>query len=316
MQGKLPEALESLERAGELEPGSASIRLKKAKVLDGLGRDDEASQEFEQSIKLTPHRDELIRGLRLQRMGQLAEAERIYRGVLLRAPDNVDALRMLAGVAMRAKQWGDAELLLEKALDTAPDFFQGWMDLGLARQEQDRLDDALNAYSSAMQVEPDRPHAFTAAATANALAGRHEEAMRLFDEALVRDETHANAHAGRGHVLKTIGKQDEAIQAYRACIEKNPWHGETWWSLANLKTFKFEPTDVATMEAQIANQDLADEHRANFHFALGKGMRYTACYPVDLSCDMPRMTNQRRHSVPGPALVWSRARVDQGTTQG
>ena len=48
MQGRLNEALESLERAAELEPGSASIRMKKAKVLTGMGRDGDATREFEE----------------------------------------------------------------------------------------------------------------------------------------------------------------------------------------------------------------------------------------------------------------------------
>ena len=134
MQGRLPEALEALERAAELEPGSASIRMKKAKVLTGLGQDDDATREFEESFKLTPHREDLVRGLNLQRMGNVREAEQVFRDVLLKDPSNVDALRLLAGVAMRAKQWGDAEMLLERALELAPDYYQGWLDIGMARR--------------------------------------------------------------------------------------------------------------------------------------------------------------------------------------
>ncbi len=270
MQGRLPEALESLERAEKLEPGSASIRLKKAKVLDGLGRNDEANREFEESFKLTPHREDLVRGLRLQRMGNLRDAEKIYREVLVRAPSDVDALRLLSGIAMRAKQWGDAEVLLERALEIAPDFFQGWMDLGLARQEQDRTDAALEAYERAMRLEPDRPMAYAAAGTTSAMAGQHDDAVRLFNEATERDPEHAGALAGLGHVLKTIGKQDDAIEAYRKCVKHNPGHGEAWWSLANLKTFRFEPDEIATMEALVADERIGDEPRANFQFALGK----------------------------------------------
>jgi tetratricopeptide (TPR) repeat protein len=264
MQGKLPQALEALDRAAELEPGNASVRFKRGKVYDGLGREDEAAKQFEESIKLT------VRGLRLQRMGNVREAERIYRDVLLRDPDNVDALRLLAGIAMRAKQWGDAEVLLEKALEKAPDFVQGWLDLGQARHEQDRTDDALEAFSHAMRLEPDQSNARASAATTNAMAGRHDEALRLFDEALRRKPDHAGALAGRGHTLKTVGRQEEAIEAYRACIAAHPWHGESWWSLANLKTFCFSDDDIGEMEAQIADERLGDEQRANFLFALGK----------------------------------------------
>jgi tetratricopeptide (TPR) repeat protein len=270
MQGKLNEGLDALDRAAELEPGNASVRFKRGKVLDGLGRDDEASKQFEESFKLTPQREELVRGLRLQRMGNVKEAERIYREVLLRDPQNVDALRLLAGVAMRAKQWGDAEVLLEKALEKAPDFVQGWLDLGQARQEQDRTEDALEAFSHAMRLDPDKPNGYAAAATTNAMAGHHDEALRLFDEALKRKPDHAAALTGRGHTLKTIGRQDEAVEAYRACIAAHAWHGESWWSLANLKTFRFSDDDIADMEAQIADEHLNEEHRANFLFALGK----------------------------------------------
>ena len=270
MQGKLREALESLERAEKLEPGSASIRLKLAKVLTALGRDDEATRQFEESFKLTPFREDLVRGLNLQRMGNLRDAERIYRDVLLKDPGNVDALRLLAGVASRAKQWSDAEALLEKALEIAPDFFQGWLDLGLARQEQDDIEGALDAYGHAIRIEPAKPGAYAASATARAMAGRHDEALEYYGRALQRDASHAGALAGRGHVLKTIGRQDEAIGSYRECIRRNPNHGEAWWSLANLKTFRFDDDEVGVMREKAEDPAVSDEARANFQFALGK----------------------------------------------
>ncbi len=270
MQGKLPEALKSLERAEALEPGSASVRNKKARVLTGMGRDDEATREFEASFKLTPHREDLVRGLGLQRMGKIQEAERIYRDVLLRDPDNVDALRLLAGVAMRAKQWGDAQTLLDRALEIAPDFFLGWMDLGLAKQEQDDIDGAVVAYQRAIRLEPRKPNGYAAAATAYALAGMHDEALDFFGQALEQEPTHAGALSGVGHVLKTVGRQEEAIASYRKCVEHNPTHGESWWSLANLKTFHFTDDEVDAMLEQVESDMLADEPLANFEFALGK----------------------------------------------
>lgn len=270
MQGRLSEALESLERAAELEPGSASIRMKKAKVLTGMGRDDDATREFEESFKLTPHREDLVRGLSLQRMGNIREAEKIYRDVLLKDPSNVDALRLLAGVAMRAKQWGDAEMLLERALELAPDYFQGWMDIGMARQEQDKTDGAIEAYRRAIRLGPSKPNAYTSAGTMLAMMGAHDESMEYLQKAIAIDKGNFGALSGMGHVLKTIGDQEEAIAYYRRCVEHNPDHGETWWSLANLKTFRFTDDDIAVMEKRAARKTLVEEQRACFFFALGK----------------------------------------------
>jgi len=292
MQGRLQEALESLERAEKLEPGSGSIRLKKAKVLTGLGKDDDATIEFEESFKLTPHREALVRGLGLQRMGNVREAEKIYRDVLLRDPANVDALRLLAGVAMRAKQWGDAEALLERALDIAPDFSQGWMDLGLARQEQDNTDEAIEAFNRVIQLKPQVPNGYVSVGTVKALIGEHDEAMQMFGKALERDPANFGALSGMGHVLKTVGDQEEAIACYRKCIQFNPDHGETWWSMANLKTFRFDDEDIEVMEARVARESLVDEQKANFHFALGKAFEDKKDY--DRAFEHYSLGNQNR----------------------
>ena len=270
MQGRLNEALASLDRAEELEPGSSSVRMKRAKVLTGLGRNEEADREIETALKLTPHREDLVRGLRLQRMGNHREAERIYREVLLRDPDNVDAMRLIAGIAMKVQQWSDAEALLERAVEIAPDFHQGWMDLGLARQEQDKMDAAADAFRRVIRLKPGRPHGYTSLGTVHAMTGRHEEALEQFAEALQRDPADFNALSGTGHVLKTIGRQREAIASYRECVRQHGDHGETWWSMANLKTFRFNDSDIEEMERRAAREDLVEEQRANFLFALGK----------------------------------------------
>ncbi len=294
MQGKLAEALESLQRADKLEPGNASIKMKQAKVLTALGRDDEATGYFEESFKLTPHREELVRGMRLQRMGNLREAERIYREVLAKSPRDVDALRLLAGIAMRAKQWGDAVVLLEKALEIAPDYYRGWMDLGLAHHEMESTEKAIAAYSRATQLDPSKSQSYTAAGKANAMIGRHDEATRLFTQALDRDATDADAMAGMGHVLKTVGRQDEAISSYRECIRHNPNHGEAYWSLANLKTFRFDATEVVEMESRVDSEKLDEEARANFQFALGKAYEDSGDY--DRAFEFYEQGNENRRA--------------------
>jgi hypothetical protein len=51
-----------------------------------------------------------------------------------------------------------------------------------------------------------------------------------------------------------------------------PQLGEVWWSLANLKTWRFEAADVAAMRAQLARTDLAEDDRFHLEFALGKAL--------------------------------------------
>jgi tetratricopeptide (TPR) repeat protein len=79
-----------------------------------------------------------------------------------------------------------------------------------------------------------------------------------------------------GHVLKTLGHQADAIEAYRQAVVHQPTMGEAWWSLANLKTVKFGPEDIAAMEQALTSleADAASRQEDIFHlhFSLGKGL--------------------------------------------
>ena len=73
-----------------------------------------------------------------------------------------------------------------------------------------------------------------------------------------------------GHALKTVGDQDAALAAYRAAVAERPRFGEVYWSMANLKVFRFEDAEVRTMAEQLGRGDLTDSERIHFSFALGK----------------------------------------------
>ena len=75
---------------------------------------------------------------------------------------------------------------------------------------------------------------------------------------------------GLGHLLKAVGRYDEAVASYDACIRQRPDLGETYWSLANLKTYRFSDETVAEMERRARGSGLTVQSEVNFLFALGK----------------------------------------------
>jgi hypothetical protein len=72
--------------------------------------------------------------------------------------------------------------------------------------------------------------------------------------------------------LKTAGRREEGIRAYLRTIDLVPTCGEAYWSLANLKTFHFDPQDLLDMRAQLGRPDLKTEDRYHFHFTMGKAL--------------------------------------------
>jgi tetratricopeptide (TPR) repeat protein len=74
------------------------------------------------------------------------------------------------------------------------------------------------------------------------------------------------------HALKTVGRQEDAIAAYRRTITLKPSFGDAYWSLANLKTFRFEDDEIEAMRTEINRDTITQEDHFHLCFALGKAL--------------------------------------------
>jgi hypothetical protein len=102
--------------------------------------------------------------------------------------------------------------------------------------------------------------------------GDQAGAIALYEAMLAAHPRSPMGWMSYGHALKTVGRRDDAVAAYRKAVEMSPQLGEVWWSLANLKTHRFEADDVAVMRKQLARADLRDDDRLHLEFALGRAM--------------------------------------------
>ena len=205
-----------------------------------------------------------------QKEGRIDEAERIYRRVLRKNPDNVDALRLLALLALRVDRQDDAESLLQRAIEIAPDFLLALLDLGRLLKEQDRYEEALGCFDRVIALEPTQPQAHFLRAATLARASFTRESIDAYRRCLAVRPGHVGALLGLGHVLKAMGDYDAAVASYLACMREAPDFGETYWSLANLKTYRFDEATVSEMEKRAAAPGANEQSFVNFQFALGK----------------------------------------------
>ncbi len=265
------EAVPLLQNATRLDPTSADALFNLGKALAKIGRGKEADEAFEGAFELTPSRKLLADAARLHGEGKYDEAERVYRQILNTEPDNVDALRMLAMLAATAGNYDDAEKLLRQVIRLAPDYFTAHMDLGRILKNQDRFEDAIFALRAALQIEPNNANTWFMLGATLAPAAMTYEAVEAYQKSLELRPDVPSVLLGLGHVLKTIGQQDKGIAAYKRCIELKPDNGETYWSLANLKTFRFNDAELAQMEQRVKSGEVDHaSSEVNFHFALGK----------------------------------------------
>ena len=264
------EAANILRNAVRLDPELELAWFNLGKALAMLGFGKEADEAYERSFSLNPERQKLAYAAEHHRDGRLEEAEKLYREVVRDNPANVDALRMLGRVALSAGRSGDAERLFRRAVALAPDFAGAITDLGHVLKEQNQLEEAVKCFEEVIRLEPDNPHAHFQLASALAPAAMTTRAIESYRKALALRPKFPGALLGLGHVLKTVGRREEAITAYRECIRMRPDNGESYWSLANLKTYRLTGEDTAAMQKALEKEDLTNQSRVNFLYALAK----------------------------------------------
>ncbi len=271
LQGRAAEAVPCFEQAIELDPTLPLPHKKLGRVLAALGKGQEADQAFEEYFDRDPDKGAVAVGADHLKAGRDQEAVASLRDVLRQDPDNVDAMLFLA-LAYRKldERKDDAEALLRRATQLAPDHVPAWLNLGSILAERNKRDEALAAYKQATRIEPGHPGAWSLLANCQAHLGMTETAVASFRRSLKLKPDHAHTQMGLGHVLKTLGDQEGSLVAYREAIRLNPRFGEVYWSMANLKVFNFEDDEVDAMLEQVERGGLNDSEDVHFRFALGK----------------------------------------------
>jgi tetratricopeptide (TPR) repeat protein len=203
---------------------------------------------------------------------RLDVAERLLKAYLNNDPFDARAIRMLAELAARIGRMNDAETLLRRAVEIAPGFTAARANLALVVSRLGRPAEALELLEGVFAAEPDEiGHHNLKAATLGRL-GEFDESIGLYEAVLAKAPRQPRVWLTYGHMLKTVGRQAEGIAAYRRALEIKPALGEAWWSLANLKTVRFDQGDVTAMRAALAEPGISDEDRFHLDFALGKAM--------------------------------------------
>jgi tetratricopeptide (TPR) repeat protein len=293
LQDKRPqEALPILERATVLDPALERAWFNLGKALALLGRGKEADAAFEKCFERSPEKRLMALAAEHHKEGRTDDAERLYRRALRDNPRNVDALRLLAQIAAKAGRTDDAEMLLARAIEIAPDFIQALVDLGQLRKDEDRYSEALACFDRVLALEPSHVQAHFLRAGTLARASFTHEAVDAYRRCLELRPAHLGARLGLGHVLKAVGDYDGAVASYDACIRQAPEFGETYWSLANLKTYRFDDATIAEMEKRTASGNVQSD--VNFLFALAKAYEDRDDY--ERAWDAYRRGNQKQRA--------------------
>jgi len=281
--GRGEQAVAALQRAVALNPELPSAWRALGDHRAAMGDSAGADAAYANHIRYSTRDPALLTAATALCENRIPEAEALLRAHLLKAPTDVAAIRMLAEVAARLGRHEDAETLLARCLELAPSFHAARQNYALVLYRGNKPEQALVELESLLATDAANPSYRNLKAVVLGRIGDYEPAMALFAGLLEEYPGNAKIWLSYGHTLKTAGKQDAAIAAYRKCIALDPCFGEAYWSLANLKTFRFDADDVAAMQRQLAREGLDVAHRYHFEFSLGKALEDARDYAASFS---------------------------------
>jgi tetratricopeptide (TPR) repeat protein len=270
--GRGDEAIEALRKAVTIDP-------KHKAAWDSLGHqlavagDDEGSREaFQRHFELSTPHPELVEATRLLRDGKQAKAERIVRDLLKKYPADVTAIKLLADIGVKMGQLKDASHLLERCLELAPNYHAARHSYAIVLMRRQEPEAAIDEAEKLLAREPDNPNFLTLKAMLLNRIGDQSGALEIYERTLKNYPNQAKAQMSYGHTLHAVGRLDESIEAYKKCIRLSPEVGEAYWSLANLKTFRFSDQDIENMREQVTTEGGDADDQSHLAFALGKAL--------------------------------------------
>ena len=167
----------------------------------------------------------------------------------------------------------------------------------------------MHCYQQAVEIEPANAAAWAGLGADYAQIGDMEKCASAYARAVVLQPGLPGIHMSYAHVLKSLGHQQESLREYRAAIALKPEFGEAYWSMANLKVFRFEPAEVAAMEEQLKREDLSESADVHFRFALGKAYEDAGDY--DRAWEYYHTGNQRQRPLVSHDPVGFEARHEE-----
>jgi tetratricopeptide (TPR) repeat protein len=276
--GETATAIEAYQRAVQLNAALPASWRALVQLLRSAGRNAEAdeAERFAKHMATLPAA--IVTATSLFAEGETYAAEALVRQFLQQHGDHIEGMRLLAQIGMKLDVLDDAEFLLESVLVFSEDYLAARYDYAQVLLKRHKFPSALAQIRKLLQIEPDNRAFRTVEANAYVGLGDHERALHVYRELLAESAQQEDMHLSIAHALKTMGRQTEAVESYRAAAAARPGFGDAYWSLANLKTYRFTAGEMEQMRAHEADPSTALVDRYHLCFALGKALEDRAEY--------------------------------------
>jgi tetratricopeptide (TPR) repeat protein/GT2 family glycosyltransferase/glycosyltransferase involved in cell wall biosynthesis len=239
-QGNLEAAVAEYRNILDVDPTSVAAWHQIAGIAEGQGKFSEAIESYRKAISLDPNPPFWIYrhlGFALSQQEQLVEAVVAYQKAIALNPEDVSTYGLLGQVHGRKGDIEGAISCYQKQIELSSNLpVWVYLNLGEGLSRCDRLEEAIEVYEKALELEPENAGiqrllaAVTARKEASAIdpvavakrlqgEGKLEEALFEYRSVLEKDGSNLVALHQVAQICEGLGKWEEAVEGYRRAIE-------------------------------------------------------------------------------------------------
>jgi tetratricopeptide (TPR) repeat protein len=233
------EALRDFERAIELKPGSVDALLGRSLCRRAQGDLVAALRDLREAEALDPSRKAVLQGVAivLTELGRSGEADQAIGRLVSVAGDDGEVWVSVAQLRMAHGDHSKAGAALARARDLlGAEHVELLATQGALCVETQRFDEALAAFSAALEQDPRCHQARVGRAYVLQASGRLVEALEDFQEAILIDPDDADGWLGRGAGRLVMRATEEALQDLTRASELEPERVDVWIALGSAHT--------------------------------------------------------------------------------
>lgn len=236
----------------------------------------------------------LARARREWAQQQFETAQQSLLGVLALAPDEPEAIRLLAMVLQRLGNHFKAIECFRRVLAVWPEDADLRIGLGIALFEHGEVDEALTHLRQACELEPTSTSAWFNLGEALGRQAHTEEALATLRRALELDPAHISARLSLARAHTSLGQIDDAVAEFREVLRREPANAEGWFGLSNLNVVRFDAADTASLQRALTREGLSPRDRELLGFSLAKALEGQGDYPQAFEAFRAANASRRR----------------------
>jgi tetratricopeptide (TPR) repeat protein len=264
------DAVMAYERAVELNPALLVSWQNLTKLHRDCGEKERSricEKHSDLLLRLPP---ELLSVTSMIHERKLYQAEQLCRAFVQKNRQHVEGMRLLAKIATELGILDDADFLLESCLEFEPNFRAARYDYAQVLFRRQRFQKSMEQAALLLKDQPAIPAFRLLFANAAVPVGEFDKALEYYDQLIEESTDNLHYHMLKGHALKSFGDRQGAVEAYQRAAAIKPDHGDAYWSLANVKTYRFKEAEIERMQRAEKNAATEAVDRYQLCFALGK----------------------------------------------